>query len=164
MKKFVVGKDEHQKIVIIESGEYVVELVGEGGRVEIVGGWHLKGREELKIVLKIVHRAPRTASHTLLKAVVTDQAAADIRGKIVVEKQAQQADAFLKEAILLVSAEAKATAIPDLEIEANEVHCSHAVAVSRIDDQQIYYLTSRGMDRQTAEKLIIEGWLAETRV
>ena len=89
---------------------------------------------------------------------------ADIRGKIIVEKKAQQTEAFLKEVILLVSAGARATAVPDLEIEANDVHCSHAAAVSKINPEQLYYLTSRGLSKSQSEDMIVEGFLREVGI
>jgi len=160
MKKYVINKNENITIKIINGGEYVVELAGEGAEVNIMGGWHLKGRQELKVKLNIIHQAPHTTSHTLFKAVVGDKAMADIRGKIIVEKKAQQTEAFLKEVILLVSAGARATAVPDLEIEANDVKASHAATVSKIDEEQIFYLTSKGMSRIDAEELIVRGFLS----
>ena len=56
---------------------------------------------------------------------------------------------------------ARATAVPDLEIEANEVHCSHAAAVGKVDNEQLYYLMSRGISRPQAVAMIVEGFLVE---
>ncbi len=161
MKKYVVGKDEHREVVITESGEYRVELSGEGANVRVIGGWLLKDSDILTVKLTVIHKAPRTTAYTLFKAVVGDSAQADIRGRIIVEKKAQQTESFLREAILLTSPTARAIAIPDLEIEANDVHCSHAAAVSRVDEEQLYYLMSRGIARPQAITMIVEGFLEE---
>lgn len=161
---FTIGKDEQRDIVITESGEYRVELSGEGAGVKIIGGWYLKNSDILTVKLTVVHKAPHTTAYTLLKAVVGDSAQADIRGRIIVEKKAQQTESFLRESMLLISPQARAIAIPDLEIEANDVHCSHAAAVSRVDEEQLYYLMSRGIIRSQAVEMVVEGFLKEVGV
>jgi Fe-S cluster assembly protein SufD len=76
-----------------------------------------------------------------------------------VDPGAQQTDAFQESRNLLLSPDAHADAIPGLEIEANDVRCTHAAAVAQIDAEQIYYLTSRGLDEAAARSLIIEGFM-----
>ncbi|MFC1653985.1 SufD family Fe-S cluster assembly protein, partial [Patescibacteria group bacterium] len=141
------------------GGDYVVRLVGDGAEVEILGGFLVEGNDSLKVDLKIVHEARHTKADTLIKAVVGGSGEVDIRGKIIVEKNSQQTESFLNENVLLVSSKAKAIAIPDLEIEANEVKCSHAATVATIDDEQTFYLMSRGILRRKAEEMIVEGFL-----
>ena len=148
MIKYIVQKDQVKQIIIREGGEYVVDLVGEGAEAEILGGFVVDGNKKEKVVLNIFHKAKNTKADTLLKAVVLDSGEVDIRGKIIVEKKAQQTESFLQERVLMISDKAKATAIPDLEIEANEVKCSHAAAVGKIDADQLYYLMSRGIDEK----------------
>jgi Fe-S cluster assembly protein SufD len=77
----------------------------------------------------------------------------------VIEKNAQQTKSFLRENVLLLSPNAKAEAIPNLEIEANDVKCSHAATISNISDEEVFYLMSRGISRKEAEELIVEGFL-----
>lgn len=161
IQRFVVGKGEVAKIVLPGSGEYRVTLAGEGAEATILGGWRVDGVQSLNVCLTIVHASPRTSAKTLLKAVLSDKATATISGKIIVEQIAQQTESFLKEAVLLTSSKAKAVAIPDLEILANDVKCSHAAAVSPVNLEQLYYLTSRGISRKLATQLIVEGFLAE---
>lgn len=164
MKRYIVKQNEIKKIHITESGEYVVELSGEGASARIIGGWHLKDNDLLTIKLTIIHKVSHTTADTLLKAVVGGNAQADIRGRIVVKKKAQQTESFLREALLLISPQARAVAIPDLEIEANDVHCSHAAAVSRVDEGQLYYLMSRGITRSDAVEMVVAGFLQEVGV
>jgi Fe-S cluster assembly protein SufD len=80
---------------------------------------------------------------------------------INVDKGAQRTDAFQDCRNLLVSDKAHADAIPGLEIEADDVRCTHAAAVAQVDPDQLFYLTSRGIDQATAKRTIIEGFLAE---
>lgn len=90
---------------------------------------------------------------------VSGQASANINGKIIVTKGALQTSSFLTENVLLASKQAIATAVPDLEIEADEVKCSHAATVGKINDDQLFYLTSRGISKRKAKQLIIKGFL-----
>ncbi|MEK6277765.1 MAG: SufD family Fe-S cluster assembly protein, partial [Actinomycetota bacterium] len=72
---------------------------------------------------------------------------------------AQQTDAFQESRNLLLSTEAHADAIPGLEIEANDVRCTHAAAVAQIDREQLHYLRSHGLPEEAAKRMIIEGFL-----
>ena len=80
---------------------------------------------------------------------------------IRVDKGAQQTDAFQESRNLLLSREAHADAIPGLEIEADDVRCTHAAAIAQLDDEQLFYLRARGLPEEQARRLVIEGFLAE---
>jgi Fe-S cluster assembly protein SufD len=80
---------------------------------------------------------------------------------IRVDPGAQQTDAFQESRNLLLSKAAHADAIPGLEIEANDVRCTHAAAVAQVDREQLYYLRARGLPEPTAKRLIIDGFLHE---
>jgi Fe-S cluster assembly protein SufD len=82
------------------------------------------------------------------------------RGNIIVDPGAQQTDAFQESRNLLLSKKAHADAIPGLEIQANDVRCTHAAAIAQIDPEQLFYLRSRGLPEETAKRLVIEGFLA----
>ena len=157
--KFKVKKNEMKKIVIERSGDYVVELVGEGAKVEILGALVAKGSEKLLVDVITIHRARNTKSDTFLRAVVKEKANVVISGLIKVAGRPQQTDAFLRENILLLSRGASAEAIPNLEIEADDVKASHAATVGKIDEEQLYYLMSRGLSRKAAEEKIVGGFL-----
>lgn len=150
----------HQVITLTESGEYEVRLEKEGSEVEIRGAWRVRKNDQLKIALRIVHAASHTHSRTLLRAVAQDTAQVTLNGTIVVEPGASQTNAFLTENILLLSPSAVAHAVPNLEIHTDEVKCSHAATVSPIPESQIFYLQSRGISRERAEDLVVDGFLA----
>jgi Fe-S cluster assembly protein SufD len=80
---------------------------------------------------------------------------------IRVDPGAQQTDAFQESRNLLLSKAAHADAIPGLEIEANDVRCTHAAAVAQVDREQLYYLRARGLGEATAKRLIVDGFLQE---
>ena len=79
---------------------------------------------------------------------------------IRVEKDAQKTDAYQKDDNLLLSENARADSIPGLEIEANDVRCTHGATAGRVDEAMIFYLQSRGIDRETAVRLVVEGFFA----
>jgi Fe-S cluster assembly protein SufD len=105
------------------------------------------------------HAAPNTFSDLAFRGVLAAGATAVWRGMIRVDPGAQQTDAFQESRNLLLSPEAHADAIPGLEIEADDVRCTHAAAIAQIDKEQLFYLTSRGLDAAEAKGLIIEGFL-----
>lgn len=144
---------------INKPGKYRYFLDREGQTLELVGRFQLSGRAARRWDIEIIHAAPRTSSRTSIKGVVDDEAQALVYGTIKVFPQAVGTEAFLEERMLLVSADAKAQAVPNLEIATDDVRCSHAAAVGRIDEEQLFYLTSRGISPDEAKKMIVDGFL-----
>lgn len=159
----IINKNQQEKIIISESGDYTITLDGEGSHALIVGAFHLVGSEQLDLNVTIIHDAPHTSAQTLIKVVLDDSASAIINGTIIVKKIAQQTNSFLAENILMLSNSAKAQAIPNLEIEADDVKCSHAATVANIDQESLFYVQSRGVSELTAKKMIADGFLSSAR-
>lgn len=107
------------------------------------------------------HRAPKTTSDLLFKGVVAHKAHSVYSGLIRVEKGASGTNAFQTNRNLVLSEGARADSVPNLEIEENDVRCSHASAVGPVDEEQQYYLESRGVPTTVAERLIVTGFLEE---
>ena len=107
------------------------------------------------------HAAPSTTSDLLFKGAVSDQARSVYSGLIRVRKEARGTNAFQTNRNLVLSEGAGAESVPNLEIETNDVVCSHASAVGPIDDEQRYYLESRGIPPEVAERLIVLGFFNE---
>jgi Fe-S cluster assembly protein SufD len=107
------------------------------------------------------HRAPKTTSDLLFKGVVAGHSHSVYSGLIRVEKGAAGTNAFQTNRNLVLGAGARADSVPNLEIEENDVRCSHASAVGPIDEEQRYYLESRGVPSEIAERLIVTGFLNE---
>lgn len=105
------------------------------------------------------HVASQCKSDLLFKVVLMDRASSIYRGLIKVHKNAQGTDAYQANRNLLLSPRAKADSMPLLEIEANEVRCTHGATIGRVDEQQLFYLMSRGISRRQAEKIIVDGFL-----
>lgn len=147
---------------INKPGKYCFTLDKEGQRLEVVGRFSLSGVETGRWNIEIIHAAPNTSSKTNIKGVVDGSARAFVNGIIRVLPAAVGTEAFLEERILLVSENAKAEATPNLEIETDEVHCSHAATVGKIDEEEIFYLQSRGINSEQAKNMIAEGFLKQT--
>ena len=139
-----------------KTGEFEIILDKKGMELEIVGRFQTRGAEVKELNIRIVHRAPNTTANTTLNGVAWDASKLRLSGTIVIEKLAQQTQSFLRESILLLSPTAKAEAVPNLEILANDVKCSHAATISNISDEQVFYLMSRGISKQQAEELIFD--------
>lgn len=159
----VIDSDQPQHIFLTQPGEYVIELAATGAAVEIKGGWHTTQQENISINLRIIHRAKHTRSNTLLRGVATDQSHLTLSGTIEIRPEAVDTNAFLTENILLLSDQATAQAIPNLEIQTNEVRCSHAATVTRIPPEHLFYLGTRGLTQPQAQNLIIDSFLGETK-
>jgi Fe-S cluster assembly protein SufD len=107
------------------------------------------------------HRGESAHSDLLYKVAVRDRAASVYSGLIDVEKQAQHTDGYVQNRNLMLSDTAKASGIPRLEIKANDVRCSHGVTAGHIDDDQRFYLESRGVPRGEADRLIVRGFMQD---
>ena len=107
------------------------------------------------------HIAPHGKSNLLFKNALLDESKSIFSGLIKVDHSAQHTDAYQTNRNLLLSAHAEADSLPGLEILANEVKCSHGATTSKIDEQELFYLLSRGIHRNVAEKLIVLGFFDE---
>ncbi len=136
-------------------------LGGRGANVKVTGAYYLTGREHVDYDTTQEHAAPDTFSDLAFKGVLDDRARAVWRGVIRVDKGAQKTDAYQENRNLLLSANAQATPIPGLEIEANDVRCTHGATVGQVDRSQIFYLMARGLTKSEAERLIVRGFFED---
>lgn len=134
-------------------------LAGPGSEARVTGGYAGGPGQHLDYDTTQEHAAPNTNSDLAFRGVLAAGATAVWRGMIKVDPGAQQTDAFQESRNLLLSPEAHADAIPGLEILADDVRCTHAAAIAQVDREQLFYLTSRGLEEAVAKGLIIEGFL-----
>ena len=135
------------------------KLAGPGSEARVTGGYAGGPGQHLDYDTTQEHAAPNTDSDLAFRGVLAAGATAVWRGMIKVDPGAQQTDAFQESRNLLLSTDAHADAIPGLEILADDVRCTHAAAIAQVDKEQLFYLTSRGLDAAAAKTLIIEGFL-----
>lgn len=158
---FQVQKDTSKQIFLNKPGTYTIELLGEGAEVEIAGNFEANKSQQKEVSVTIIHRAGHTRANTTLKGVARDKGFLKFVGRIIINKGCPNTNSFLTEKILLLSDQARAEAVPDLEIESDDVKCSHAATISKIPDEQMFYLMSRGVSEKDAKELIVEGFLEE---
>jgi len=135
------------------------KLAGPGSEARVTGGYAGGPGQHLDFDTLQEHAAPNTNSDLAFRGVLAAGSTAVWRGMIKVDPGAQGTDAFQESRNLLLSTDAHADSIPGLEIEADDVRCTHAAAIAQIDKEQLFYLTSRGLDPAEAKALIIEGFL-----
>jgi Fe-S cluster assembly protein SufD len=136
-------------------------LVGRGATGALLAAYFGDGDQTLDYRTFQDHVAPDTTSNLLFKGVVSDRSRSVYTGLIRVAKGAHGTNAFQTNRNIKLSEEAWAESVPNLQIENNDVHCSHASAVGPIDEEQRFYLESRGVPPRVAERLIVAGFFAD---
>jgi Fe-S cluster assembly protein SufD len=135
-------------------------LTGNGSAAEFNGVYFMNEKQHVDLDTLTHHIGLSTGGDLLLKGALRDQARAVFQGMIKIDTSGQQTNSYLKNENLLLSDRARADSIPSLEIDANDVRASHGATVSRIDEEYIFYLQSRGIPRSTAVRMIVEGFFS----
>jgi Fe-S cluster assembly protein SufD len=138
-----------------------VHLDGQGAEAEVNGVSFALGRQVLSFYTQQTHHAPRTHSDLLYKEVVSDRSRMIWRGMIKVDPPAQLTDGYQRNDALMLSRDARVDAIPGLEIEADDVRCTHGATAGQVDLDQVLYCMSRGMSRFEAMHMIVQGFFQE---
>lgn len=138
-----------------------VRLLGRGANCDLLALYFGDGQQGLDFRTYQDHVAPDTTSNLLYKGVVSDEARSIYTGLIRVRPNARGTNAFQTNRNLKLGENAWVESVPNLEIENNDVRCSHASAVGPVDAAQEFYLESRGVRTSDAEKLIVAGFLDE---
>jgi Fe-S cluster assembly protein SufD len=134
------------------------KFLGAGANAAMLGFFFGDGTQHFDQHTFQNHIVGHTASDLLFKGALKDEAYSAFRGLIRVNPTAQRSDAYQANRNLLLSQHAHADSIPELEIEANDVRCTHGATVGPIEPEQIFYAMARGIDRVNAEHLIVEGF------
>jgi Fe-S cluster assembly protein SufD len=136
-------------------------LKGEGSFSEMLGLYFADSDQHFAQRTLQSHNAPHSTSDLLYKGALKENSRSEYSGLIKVLKGAQGTDAYQANRNLVLSDDAMARSIPQLEIEANEVRCTHGATVSPVEEEHLFYLMSRGIDRVTAQKLVVFGFFGE---
>ena len=137
------------------------KLVGDGGTSHLLAVYFGDGGQMHDFRTMQDHDAPRTTSDLLFKGAVTDQAHSVYSGLIRIARGAAGTKAFQTNRNLVLAEGARADSVPNLEIDENDVRCSHASAVGPVDPEQRYYLEARGIPTDVADRLIVLGFFDE---
>lgn len=129
-----------------------------GASLKILGLFFGKSHR-LELATEIIHRAPKTFSRTLVRGVLEGDASVRFEGRVLIEKGAHGADGDLNGHAILLSKTAKAVIVPRLEVLENEVKAGHGATVGKIDEEQLFYIMSRGLSLPESKRIIIQGFL-----
>ena len=138
-----------------------VDLIGDGSGAEIVGAYFGDVEQTLDYRYFLRHAARGTTSQMFLKGAVAGESRSVFSGLIRIEPSGQKTSAHQTNRNLVLSEGAQAHSVPNLEILADDVRCGHGSAVGPLDEEQRYYLMSRGLDRQRADRLQVKGFFEE---
>ena len=136
-------------------------LLGEGSDSQMLALWFGDDDQHFDHHTLQLHAAPHAASDLLFKGALIDAASSVFRGLIRVDKGAQLTDAYQTNRNLLLSEDAHAVTLPSLEIEADDVRCSHGATIGQVEASQLFYLMTRGLTREQAERLLVLGFFEE---
>jgi Fe-S cluster assembly protein SufD len=139
-----------------------VRFDGPGAHCGLDGAFLLRGEQEATTATFIDHASPEGTTRELFKGVVEDRAHGVFLGRIAVREQAQKTDAQQTNRNLLLSRRAAIDTKPELEILADDVKCAHGATVGDLDEEQMFYLRSRGLAEEDARRLLVEAFAAET--
>jgi Fe-S cluster assembly protein SufD len=165
--RLVAGRDAKITTVYVALGTDVTRadikcrLNAPGSHVDMLGLYIAEGKQHLDHQTLQDHIAPHASSNLLFKGALLDQSRSIFRGLIRVHPGAQRTDAYQTNRNLILSRGARADSLPNLEIAADDVRCSHAATVGQLDKEELFYLQSRGIPYLEAMRLVIFGFFGE---
>ena len=163
-EKSQVGRDGQLDWVFSAIGSRLtkafidLDLVGSGAFGRMSGFYFAAGKQHMDHDTQQNHRAEGQTSDLLFKGALRDGSRSVWQGMINVEPGAQKTDGFQANRNLLLSKGARADSIPGLEIQADDVRCTHAATISRLEEEHLFYLMSRGIDYEEARKVVVDGF------
>ncbi|HLF44339.1 MAG TPA: Fe-S cluster assembly protein SufD [Acidimicrobiia bacterium] len=166
-QRVTLGRDATARIGEVGLGAKLgrldlgVRLTGDGSSSEVVGLYFGEGEQTLDYRMVVTHEGKSTTSDVFLKGAVEDDAQSVFTGLLRIEKDARGTSTFETNRNLVLSENAKAQSVPNLEILCDDVVCGHASSVGPLEQEHLYYLQSRGLTRVRAERLLIRGFFQE---
>ncbi len=138
-----------------------VALIGPYADVQVNGVMFTEGKQHLVYNTLQHHQQPHCTSDLLYKGALQDKSRLVWRGMIKVDRDAQKTDGYQRDDNLILAGSARADSIPGLEIEADDVKCSHGATCGRVDDEQVFYAMARGLTRREAVRMIVAGFFQQ---
>ena len=166
-QKAIVGRDASIQWTIAAIGSRLskvnqhVELVGPGAECQVNGVLFTEGKQHISYHTLQHHAAPDCRSDFLYKSALQDQARTVWRGMIKVDPHAVKTNGYQRNDNLLLSASARADSIPGLEIQCDDVRCTHGSTSGKVDEELIFYAQARGLTRKEATRLIVSGFFQQ---
>ncbi|MBQ3207161.1 MAG: SufD family Fe-S cluster assembly protein [Bacteroidales bacterium] len=137
-----------------------VHLVGEGAEANVYGAYVCGGEEKVKIAVDMYHDEPHCNSRQLFKGIAGGVSKVDFYGKIIVAQDAQRTEAYQENHNILLTDGAKVDTKPQLEIYADDVKCSHGATIGRLNEEEQFYMRSRGISLEDAKVLQMISFIA----
>ena len=137
-----------------------VKLVGEGAEANVYGAYVCGADERVKIAVDMHHKMPHCNSRQLFKGIAGGTSKVDFYGKIIVAQDAQRTEAYQENHNILLSDAAKVDTKPQLEIYADDVKCSHGATIGRLNEEEQFYMRSRGITLEDAKVLQMISFIA----
>ena len=137
-----------------------VRLSGEGAEANVYGAYVCGGDEKVKIAVDMHHEMPHCNSRQLFKGIAGGVSKVDFYGKIIVAQDAQRTEAYQENHNILLSDGAKVDTKPQLEIYADDVKCSHGATIGRLNEEEQFYMRSRGITLEDAKVLQMISFIA----
>ncbi|HUG32860.1 MAG TPA: Fe-S cluster assembly protein SufD [Acidimicrobiia bacterium] len=162
-----LGRDATSRVGEVGLGadlgrlDLAVTLDGDGSSSEVVGLYFGEGSQTLDYRMVITHVGRSTSSDVFLKGALEDDAQSVFTGLLRIEKDARKTSTFETNRNLVLSENAKAHSVPNLEILCDDVICGHASSVGPLEQDHMYYLQSRGLRKERAERMLIRGFFTE---
>ncbi len=160
----IMGKDTDLRWIQVSWGSRLtkafldLDMQGKGGHGELLGIYFPTGKQHIDHQTLQIHRAPHCFSDLLFNGALKEKARNVYMGIIKVLPDAQKTDAFQRNGNLILDNTARADSIPGLEIEADDVRCTHAATAAQVEDEYVFYLQARGLTRPQAERMIVQGF------
>jgi len=157
---------DYENFIVTTGGRFArneieVALEGAGATCTLGGSFMLAGKQHVDNRLYVDHIAPNCTSRQVYKGVLDERAHGVFQAKTIVQRHAQKSDGHQLSRALMLSPNAVMDAKPELEIYADDVKCSHGATVGELDDDQMFYLRARGIDKTVARGLLIAAFLNE---
>lgn len=159
-----MGKDTDLRWIQVSWGSRLtkafldLDLNGKGGHGELLGIYFPTGRQHIDHQTLQIHRVPNCFSDLLFNGALKDHSRSVYMGQIHVLPGAQKTDAYQRNGNLILDGTARADSIPGLEIQADDVRCTHGATAAQVEDEYVFYLMARGLSRAQAERMIVQGF------
>ncbi|MCE7989514.1 MAG: Fe-S cluster assembly protein SufD [Caldilinea sp. CFX5] len=159
-----MGKDTDLRWIQVSWGSRLtkafldLDMNGKGGHGELLGIYFPTGRQHIDHQTLQIHRVPNCFSDLLFNGALKEQARSVYMGQIHVLPGAQKTDAYQRNGNLILDSTARADSIPGLEIQADDVRCTHGATAAQVEDEYVFYLMARGLSRAQAERMIVQGF------
>lgn len=166
-QRTIAARDANLDSLVVNLGgnvarvDLAASLEGPGSRSDMLGLYFGRDKQHFDHNTRQDHKSAHATSDLLYKGALTDSSRAVFRGLIKVFPDAQRTDAYQTNRNLILSKRAESVSLPNLEIEADDVRCSHAATVGQLDEEELFYIMSRGISREMAERLVVFGFFGE---